>query len=302
MTILSQQIDYTDKDFASINYRIDHLLVAAFPDWTDTARANFGNILKEGNATMMDVVAFYQDQQARESRWGTATQRYAMIELGKLIGYDLDGAEAAQATGRFSIPATVTADGPIPAGTRIRTPDQPNPTYFTLLAPVTITAGNTFVDGTVEHSEEFTDAFTAKGERDEKFILDSSPFIDSSQTVLIGIDTWTEVSNFLDSTPTSQHYVVGVDQKDVATITTGDGTNGAIPSTGAAVAITYKTGGGTAGNVEANTITKLLQSSWVDALGRAVSLSATNPLAAAGGLPGKQWLRHGCKPLAVSAC
>ena len=59
----------------SLRLRLRNLVRSVFPEWTDFNVASFGNILVELYAFVGDVLAYYQDNQARESRIATATQR-----------------------------------------------------------------------------------------------------------------------------------------------------------------------------------------------------------------------------------
>ncbi len=284
MSLFPVPTDYTDKDFEALRARVFHLIAQVFPTWTETTRANFSNILVESFCFTSDVNSFYQDQQARNTRWGTADQRYALIALAKLISYELETAHAATVELTFSIATIAADDVTIPAGTRVKTADLLYPVYFTLLAEAVIPQGSLNVTGDAEHSEAFVDDFIATGVRDEEFVLSQVPFLDGSQSVVIGPATWTEVDNFLDSASTDQHYILFVDQNDRATIRTGDGTNGVVPTPGAAVAITYKTGGGETGNVEADTLTKLVNPPTTDDSGNPITLTVNNVSAASGGI------------------
>lgn len=75
MGLLVQATDYTDKDFDSLRLRLQSLVRSVFPAWSDFNVADFGNILLELYAFAGDALTFYQDNQARESRLLTATQR-----------------------------------------------------------------------------------------------------------------------------------------------------------------------------------------------------------------------------------
>lgn len=283
MTILPTPADYTDKDFEALNRRIELLLQQVFPAWTDFNRASFGNILKESFCFALDVLTFYQDQQAAETRWGTAQLRSSIIELARLINYSLDGASAATADVIFTLGATRPGDVTIPAGTVVRTRGS-NPIRFQTLSAVVITSGNLVsAPVSVEQSESQQDTFTAVGEASEEFVFSQTPFLDGSDVLVIAGDTWTRVDNFLDSGPTDQHYILLVDEEDKATARTGDGTNGVVPVLGAAVTADYKIGGGTSGNVEANTIVQV-QGSFTDDLGNVASLTCDNAAAATGGV------------------
>lgn len=283
--ILPVASDYTDKDFESMNRRLDQLLSGVFPQWTDKYRSSFGNVLKEMFCFVMDVVTYYQDQQALETRWGTAIRRESIIELAKLIGYTLDGASSSTADVIFSISTIKPGNVTIPVGTVLKTTGGGSDVVrFQTLSSVTITAGDLDSDPvSVENSESHNDSFVANGDPNEDFTLSRTPFLDGSEEVIISSVIWTMVDDFLSSASDDTHYVIRVDNNDYATIRTGDGTNGAIPTAGATVSISYKIGGGTAGNVEANTITKIEGGPWYDSLGNRVTLSVNNANAASGG-------------------
>jgi hypothetical protein len=284
MTILPTPADYTDKDFESLNRRLELLLQAVFPAWTDFNRAAYGNILKECFAFSMDVVAFYQDQQAAETRWGTASLRESIIELARLIGYTLSGASAATVDVVFTMNRVLPGDVTIPAGTVIKTTGR-NPERFQTLAAVTIASGATVSAAvSAEHSEQQDATFTATGEADEEYILTKTPYLDGSLVLEIAGAPWTQVDNFLESTAVDTHYVLFVDEDDRATVRVGDGTNGAVPVLGSAVTAEYKTGGGSAGNVEANSILRV-EGSFSDTFGNPATMTCDNALAAEGGMP-----------------
>jgi hypothetical protein len=277
--------DYTDRDFSAIKARIETELQALFPDWTDYNRASFGVVLIEAFAFMGDNVGFYLDQMAAETRWGTAILRRSIIELAKLIAYELDGATAATATETFTLSSGLASgvSVTIPTGTFVSTLDRINPIRMQLLADLVISNPDVTGDVTVEHSESHLDSYTATGEADQEFALSQTPFLDASEIVVIGGDVWTEVDFFLDYGPADKVFTLVVDENDRASIKVGDGNNGAIPAPGAAVTVTYKTGGGERGNVEANTLTKLEGGPFFDSAGNPVTLSVNNAAAASGG-------------------
>ena len=64
---------------------------------------------------------------------------------------------------------------------------------------------------------------------------------------------WKEVKTFAKSRPTDRHYVLKV-SGDKTTIVFGDGVQGAQPSPGSNVEATYRTGSGSAGNVNAGNV------------------------------------------------
>lgn len=277
--------DYTDKDFEAVRARLAVLIVAAFPDWSDTERSRFENVLLDAFAFMMDVLAYYLDNMARQTRWGTVTMRYAMIELARLIGYSLDTNTASTADVIFSIPAATAGLVTIPAGTTNKTLGTASDVIrFQSQAVATIAVGLTDSLAVIsEHSKAEAESYTAVGEIGEEFVLESTPFLDLSDSMTIAAIGWTRVEHFLDSGPADLHYTIRVDENDKAKVKVGDGVNGATAAVGGAVEIAYKSGGGPDGDVDATALQRVEGGPWYDALGNRVTLTCNNAAAASGG-------------------
>jgi hypothetical protein len=171
MALLPNSLDYTDKDFDSLRLRLQNLIRSVFPDWTDFNVASVGNILLELFAFVGDVLTFYQDNQARESRIITATQRKNIIALAKLLGFQLAGARAATADVQFTLGEPPAADVTLPAETVVRTQEVTDPVRFQLLAPVTIfkPADPPVATGAVENSEPQDKLFESTGFANQEF-------------------------------------------------------------------------------------------------------------------------------------
>ena len=282
MALLPVNIDYTDKDFDAIRSRLMSLLKSVFPDWSDFSVASFGNILMEMYAFVGDVVTFYLDNQARESRLITATQRKNVIALSRMLGYKLQGARAATAEIEVRLARVPAANVEIPAGSIVRTQEVTEAVRFQLLEPVTILAGSdpAIATGVAEHSKTHTQLFDSRGLSDLDIMLDHTPYIDGSAVVSAANGNYVERDSLLGSGPNDLHYTVLVDQNDRATVRFGNGISGA-PPTGT-VRITYKTGGGSEGNVDAQRLV-VIEGAYADAHGNPVQVSVINPAPASGG-------------------
>jgi hypothetical protein len=282
MGLLAPATDYTDKDFDSVRHRLQSLVRSAFPTWTDFNVAAFGNILLELYAFVLDVLVVYQDNQARESRLLTATQRKNLIALTKLLGFRPAGARAATVEEAFTLAAIPVADVVLPQGTVVRTAAITDPVVFQLLANVVIAAGSSppIAIGTLEHSAPESELFASTGLPNQEVLLPATPYLDGSAQVSAGNGDYLEVANFLGSTAADRHFLVLMDQGDQATIRFGNGINGVVPS--GTISVTYKTGGGAVGNVNAGTLVKL-DGNFTDAHGNPVSISVHNPEPASGG-------------------
>lgn len=286
-------VDYTDLDFDSLRARLYSLIGAAFPDWSEQEVASFGNLLVELMAHVGDVLGFYLDARARESRVTLATQRASVVALAKLLGYAPEGATAAQADVVFGLARVAEYPVPIPAGTPVHTLAANDQTEFQLLEAVTIAAGALTVTGTVEHSKTHVDVFASTARPNQEVQLRHSPFLDraiydgevrAGEWVTADNGTYSRVDNFLQSTAGDRHYTIVVDENDRARLRFGNGIAGQIPT--GTLQIQYKTGGGTAGNVDAGMLRKLT-GAFTDTAGHAVQVSVTNPTRAAGGQPRK---------------
>lgn len=97
---------------------------------------------------------------------------------------------------------------------------------------------------------------SSDGTASQEFAATRDFYIDGTAIVSVDSIEWTEVDNFLSSTPTDRHYVILLGEDDQALVKFGDGVAGLIPPAGVGnVAITYRYGADVDGNVGANTVT-----------------------------------------------
>jgi hypothetical protein len=274
--------DYTDRDFDAVRLRLHALIRSVFPEWTDFDVASFGNTLVDLFAFVGDVLSFYQDAQARETRLVTATPRKNVIALASMLGYALQGTRAATAEVVVRLERPPIASVTLPAGTVVRTEEITPAVRFQLLAPVVFAPGASSpeVRVIVEHSRSHQRLATANALPDFEIALEQTPFLDGSLVVSTAAGVWSEVESFLGSGPVDRHFTVRVDDGDRATLRFGNGNSGAIPT--GTVSVLYKTGGGATGNVETDRL-RVVEGAFTDAAGRPVLVSATNPLPASGG-------------------
>lgn len=281
-TILPTSTDYTDRDLLSLRARLQNLITTAFPEWSERSVANFGNILAELPAHTGDVIAYYLDKAARESRIGTAQLRRSLLGLCKLIGFTPPGAGAGIAIETFTLgaPVQVGATFTLLAGQKVKTAEVTAPVKFQLLEDLVFAVGESIKTAEVEHSEFAQDVFTSNGQQNQRFLLRRTPFLEGSATIVAANGTYEVVRNFLDSASGDRHAVITVDQRDQAAVRFGNGTNGAVPS--GTITIDYKTGGGIAGKIEAGRLKAIDGSSFQDSLGSPVQVTVTNVEATSG--------------------
>jgi hypothetical protein len=276
--VLPSSIDYTARDFDALNARLQSATDSVFAGWTDKAKANFGNIIREMHAYMGDVLGAYLDRQARESRFVTCTKRINGVRHARMIGYTFRRQEAATCDDTITLRQAYPGSTTIYAGSIIKTPGA-NPYRFQVLSNVVIAPAGLTGTLAMEHSETWTETYLSTDLPDQQDILAQTPFL-SIVSLVDDVGAFTEVENFLQSESTSAHYVVRLSDTDQATIVYGDGTNGRLP-VGSKI-ITYKTGGGTIA-VEPGML-NTPEFTLVDSLGNPVSFSVTNAGWSSGGL------------------
>jgi hypothetical protein len=294
--ILPADLDVQSRDFDSLRERLNRTIASVHPDWSDTAVANFGNILLESGAFVGDVVDKYRSAQFVESFFSVCTRRINGVKHARPLGYTFSGQTASTADIQFAIEGTYD-EIPLTAGMIVRSASATNPARFQILADTTIPAGNSAYSVATENSLSHTKSFTSIDVADQRLLLDQSPFLEvvsvgDDITPVGAPDPWTQVDNFLDSTETDPHFVVLLSDLDRALVVFGDGTSGRIPS--GVTTVNSKSGGG-AVSVDPGTLI-VPEFSLTDQLGAAVTFAVTNPLAASTGVD-RETLAHAQREL-----
>jgi len=116
-------VDYFSRDFDSIRSDMLKLIPFFTPEWTDRNPNDLGVVLIELFAYMGDILHFYIDRRAQDLYLPTAFTRQSVVNLLKLIDYNVPGKQAATADELFAITdppydETIT----IPRATRLQAP------------------------------------------------------------------------------------------------------------------------------------------------------------------------------------
>lgn len=305
---LAPAIDYTNKDYASLRRAMLELARYRLPKWTDQSSSDLGVLMVDMFAYMGDIILYYQDRIANELFLSTASERRSVLQMLKLIGYELRApiAAASDLTLTFKeVPPNQPSVVTIPQFAQFAT--QANgvpPQTFEYLEPdLTIDLASPQVRRVntklvyrglpVRHSRSVPTEIlgSSTGEPNQSFPLLSSPLIFESLLVEVddgsGWAPWTRRDNLLYFTdengkvalsgPDSTDYYVQVDENDTAWVVFGDGVYGKRPPVGTNnIRARYRVGGGAVGNVPLGAI--------VDAKTKIQLLdTVTNPAPAAGG-------------------
>ena len=302
-------IDYTARDYAALLEALYAQVPDKLPEWRDFRnQADFGNVLLQLFAHVGDVLSYYQDRIANESFLTTARTRRSVIDHLRLIGYQLRTASPAATVLDVTVPGNTEREVTIRRGdafaTKSRkdsrsvrfeyTRDQPLTIAFADIDPDS-TGRKTYPGVPVEQGRLFEreTLAVADGKPDQRYPLPRpgvilhppgagrrySTDVELFSTLGDDVTAWTRRDTLAFSGPGQRDFLVDIDENDQATVRFGDGANGAIPEAGAALTVTYRTGGGSDGNVDANTVITIIDAAALSDIGAIV----TNPLPANGG-------------------
>jgi hypothetical protein len=269
----TRDIDYVAKDFDSI---VDALITYATinfgPDtasnrqWTSFNVDDFSRTWLELVAYVGDLIFFYLDVQATQSNLQTATIRSAVLNIASQFGFVVATAASASGLAQFTLNTPYT-QGDIPIGFRVASENgsqffvssnSPSPGSSSLQVLLPVIQG-----------EQRSEDFTAKGVQSEEIVLSHIPLVVDtvnpisslvSPLVTVNGNTYTMVDSFIRSTPTDEHFRLLSNAEGQSIIRFGDGVFGVQLSPNDLVAVSYRTGGGTEGNIPANTLTSLIDS------------------------------------------
>jgi len=267
----NRSIDYVAKDFDSI---VDALIAYATinfgPDtssnrqWTDFNVDDFSRTWLELLAYVGDLVFYYLDVQATQSNLETATIRSAVLNIAKQFGYVVPTATSASGLAKF----TLTSAQTVPVGFRL---SSTNGAQF-FVASATTQPGSTSLQPILQvvQGEQKQDTFIAKGVQNEELILNFIPLVKDtdnsiallkSPRVTVNANAFDLVETFVNSLPTDKHYRLFTDPDGRTILRFGDGIFGEKLDSNDSVIADYRVGGGTVGNIAADTLTTLVDSS-----------------------------------------
>ncbi len=263
---MTDQIDYTSKDYTSFRQSMLDTAAQKLPEWNITGPGDFGLVLVEAFAYVADILSFYGDRILNEAYLNTATQRESVIDIARMLDYEPVSTVASTVTLTFNIDTTGGAVT-IPKGTRVSTKTSPDGTAaavtFETDAEVATGAGSTLAATATQGVSVGDETLgSSDGSAGQQFALAATPVIQDSITVEVdsglGFIEWTQFDHIIDATDQSQAFQVNRDGRGVAYIRLGDDVNGVIPPSGSTIRASYRVGGGVAGNVGAQTITEVL--------------------------------------------
>lgn len=278
----NKDIDYIDKDFSSVEDAIITFANTNFGPgsssnrvWSDFNASSFSRNWLDIVAFISDVMIFYFDNQATQSYLQTATVQSAVELIAAQFGFVPATASSASGTATF----TFTSGGTVPRGTRVQASNGSQ--FFTTTDLVAASSGNFLT--TVLQGQLNSQTFTAVGLQNEELNLaaqnivvdltNSNP-LDISPQVTVNGNSYTLVSTFILSNGTDtpavtdstgsviggggRVFLLNTRADGTKYVEFGDGTFGRQLLPNEVVNINYRSGGGTVGNIPAQTLNTLL--------------------------------------------
>lgn len=274
-------LDFTGLSREDILVRLQGLANQAAPTWVDFSTAHPENVILELTAMYGDIIRGVTEERVRQLSWATVTDRLAAIRLGRSANFTLTGATPATVDLTFTTAngAVVATRIPIPEGTIVTAN---NIRYRVTSVGLGIEIGTATQVVSAEQADVIDFSFDSSAAPNTELLLDRTPYIDGSVVVSATDGAYAPAPNgtFAGTTSGDKYYVVFTDSTGRARIRFGNGITGAIPQ--GEITGTYKVGGGSGGDVEAN-VSWQLESPLQDTLGNTVNLIVTNVAASVPG-------------------
>lgn len=266
-------IDYTSRDYEGFRQAMLAELGMKMPEYTDRSQTDAGIVILELNAKGLDILSYYADIIANETLLPTCKRRDSTRAWCTILSYTPRMATPSRIKQVFVLSGVQETDTIIPAGTYVKTNQSAAEqevifeTEKDLVIPAGKLGNETDSYGNYLYTVSAVQGTSVEGElvgssdgtASQQFKLTYSPVIRDSVELLVnegsGFEPWVRVDNFVDSGPSSKHYVLSITNDDEALIQFGDGTLGKIPSKfDSSIYANYRVGGGTQGNVGANKV------------------------------------------------
>jgi hypothetical protein len=254
-------VNYTNQDFWSMKSRLVDFIKERFSDsFNDFVESDLAILLIENWAFIADTLSFKIDQIANEIFIDTVTEVDNAFRLSTLVGFKPQPPIGARSFWSVSISNALETDLEIPTPVLFDFSTNDGPKTIELFAAdpnnnprfsdsIYIPAGQ-FINTTVIGVEGRTIShkFSGDGTTSQSLTLGSGPVIWNSVMIYVDGMPWSQVDYFTDSQP-RREFRVEYDSSYNAFVIFGNNRAGMIPSSGSAINVTYRVGGGTSGNI-----------------------------------------------------
>lgn len=259
-------LNYTNQNFWSMKSRLIDFIREKFGDsFNDFVESDLAIMLIENWSFIADTLSFKMDQIANEIFIDTVSEVDNAFRLSLLVGFKPQPPIGARSLWSASISNTLDTDLIIETPATIPINTEAGPRQIELYPAdsdnqpifgedIVISAGSFLTTAIVGiEGRTFEQAATGTGETSQFIPLTRGPVIWNSIRVTVDGTEWDHVDYFTDSQPRPE-YRVEYDPSYNAYVLFGNSRAGQIPSVGADIMISYRTGGGVVGNIVTGSI------------------------------------------------
>ena len=254
-------LNYTNQDFWSLKTRLFEFIRDQFQDtFTDFVESDLAVMLIENWAFIADTLSFKMDQIANEIFIDTVSELDNAFRLSQLVGFRPLPPIAARSLWSATITAPLETDLVISPAQRVNFGTESGRRTVELYAAdannqpmfdddIIIPAGRTLNTSIVGlEGRTRVDSFTGNGDPNQSLQLQTFPVIYNSIRVYVDGEEWEQVNYFTDSKKRKEFRIEYAPDWN-AFVMFGGSRAGLIPSRGSQIRVTYRTGGGLAGNI-----------------------------------------------------
>lgn len=254
-------LNYTNQDFWSMKSRLVDFIKEKFSDsFNDFVESDLAIMLIENWAFIADTLSFKMDQIANEIFIDTVSEVDNAFRLAMLVGFKPQPPIGARSLWSASISNLLETNLEIETPVSIPIDTEVGPRFIELYAAdnnnqpifgqsIYIQSG-TFLTTSIVGLEgrTYLGGSVGTGEPNQFVALSNFPVIFNSIKVTVDGNEWTQVDYFTDSQP-RREFRVEYSPSYAAFVIFGNNRAGQIPAVGAQIDITYRVGGGVAGNI-----------------------------------------------------
>ncbi len=254
-------LNYTNQDFWSLKARLIDFTKEKFSTiFNDFVESDLAIMLIENWAFLADTLSFKMDQIANEVFIDTVSEVDNAFRLAMLVGFKPQPPIGARSKWSATIQEVLETDLIIDTPVQIDITTDEGVRFIELYAadnldhpilgePIVISAGSGLTTSIVGiEGQTVTNAAVGTGETSQFIALSAGPVIWNSIRVFVDGTEWKQVDFFTDSQP-RQEFRVEYDPNYNAFIQFGNNRSGMIPSDGSQILMSFRVGGGTAGNI-----------------------------------------------------
>lgn len=284
----NMQVGGLNREYQSILADLTRMIPSLLPEWTYKEGDDFGIVLLQQLSYLADHLHYRADATFRDMAPTKTPHREVLRQFAEWLGYMAQRATPAEAIVTLTLDAPLADDLLIPRFTRFSGAGPEGTAFFETTTEVLIPGGDTSVSATVVEGQAKIDVLLGltSGRAFERFVIPQKSAIynrgDDELEVTVGGEQATHYLYPALIQNQDLGYWVRQNPDGFLELRFGDGTFGRILPPNVEVRCTYRIGGGIAGNVQAGAIKEVV-STVFDSSGSPVTLSVTNPEAAARG-------------------